>query len=129
MQHPPHQDPGSNASFTFMRNIVLLNNADSTLFYTTMPTGMANMTLADNVYWSSAAAPSTLTFPPTQDPTSWAQWTAEGKDAGSIVADPQFVDASGFDFSHLQPTSPALARGFVPIDTSTVGPRVPEPSQ
>ena len=44
-------------------------------------------------------------------------------DTGSIVADPLFADADNFDFT-LLPNSPAFALGFVPIDTSDVGPSV-----
>lgn len=106
-----------------MRNIVLLNNANSTLFFTTMAEGFKNMSLDSNVYWSTAVPPGSLQFPPTQGPVNWATWQAEGKDGHSLLADPQFVDADGFDFSHLQPSSPALALGFQPIDTSNVGPR------
>jgi len=44
-----------------------------------------------------------------------------------VVADPEFAGAQGGgDWSHLQPSSPALQRGFQPIDTSTVGPRPPQ---
>ena len=56
---------------------------------------------------------------------NFSAWRASGFDARSVLADPQFVDAPGLDFSHLQPTSPAIALGFVPIDTSGVGPRAP----
>lgn len=55
---------------------------------------------------------------------SFAEWQAAGKDEGSIIADPLFVNASNFDF-RLTSNSPALTLGFQPIDMSTVGPRVP----
>lgn len=122
-QHTPGSGPGAFSSFTFYRNIVLLRNASSTLFFTTIPTAMANVTLGSNVYWSTAVPAASLQFPPTQAPVTWSQWQAEGKDYASVVADPQFVNAGGYDFSDLSPTSPALALGFQPIDTSTVGPR------
>ena len=94
------------------------------MYYTTMAEGMQNMTVDYNVYWSSAVPPSQLVFPPTQGPVNWTTWQAEDKDGHSLIADPQFVDANGYDFSHLQPGSPALTLGFQPIDTSAVGPRV-----
>ena len=50
------------------------------------------------------------------------QWQAAGKDAGSLVADPEFSPAHPFE---LTPSSPAIVKlGFVPIDISTVGPVV-----
>lgn len=55
---------------------------------------------------------------------SFPEWQAAGKDPGSMIADPLFVNASNFDFA-LRPDSPALKLGFHPIDMSTVGPRVP----
>lgn len=53
---------------------------------------------------------------------SFAEWTASGQDAGSVIADPLFVNASKYDF-RLRPESPALKMGFRQIDMSTVGPR------
>lgn len=124
-QHGPGGGEGVNSSFAFLRNIILLDNLNSTLFYSTVDYGFNNMTFDYNVYWSTAlSSPVTqLTFPPTQKPTTFPEWQNQSKDGHSIISDPLFVDAEGLDFSHLEPTSPALALGFVPIDTSTVGPR------
>jgi parallel beta-helix repeat protein len=55
---------------------------------------------------------------------SFREWKAAGKDSGSIIADPDFVNASNFNFL-LRPDSPALKLGFQQIDMSSVGPRVP----
>ena len=51
---------------------------------------------------------------------TFAQWQALGLDQHSLIADPQFVNAAKYDF-RLRSTSPALALGFKPIDTSKVG--------
>ncbi len=55
---------------------------------------------------------------------SFAEWKESGQDAGSIIADPLFVNAANFDF-RMRPESPALKLGFQQIEVSTVGPRVP----
>jgi hypothetical protein len=55
---------------------------------------------------------------------SFEDWQAAGKDEGSVIADPLFVNASNYDF-RLLPKSPALKLGFQRIDLTTVGPRVP----
>jgi hypothetical protein len=54
---------------------------------------------------------------------SFSEWKASGQDAGSIIADPLFVNAGNFDF-RLRSGSPALQRGFRQINMTTVGPRV-----
>ncbi len=53
---------------------------------------------------------------------SWEEWQAQGRDIGSVVADPLFVDMAGRDFT-LKENSPAFALGFKPIDLGSVGPR------
>ena len=55
---------------------------------------------------------------------SFAEWQAAGNDAGSVIADPLFVNAGNYDF-RLRADSPALKLGFQQIDMSGVGPRVP----
>ncbi|MBI2504427.1 MAG: right-handed parallel beta-helix repeat-containing protein [Candidatus Latescibacteria bacterium] len=51
-----------------------------------------------------------------------AGWKALGFDQHSVVADPLFIDPENDNYD-LKPGSPALALGFVPIDTSRIGPR------
>ena len=136
-QHPvASKDAGVNSSFTFARNIVLLGAPDPSIapaaanvthiFKTNGPTlGVDNMTFASNLYWHNALADpaSQLVFGASGNPLSFVSWqAASGKDKGSVIADPLFVDPEGFNFA-LQPGSPALALGFVPIDMSTVGVR------
>lgn len=51
----------------------------------------------------------------------WEQWLKQGKDAHSLLADPQFVDAAHNDY-RLKPESPALKLGFQPIPFDKIGP-------
>ncbi len=69
--------------------------------------------LGRNVYWSTAGEPKFASM-------DFAAWQAKGNDAGSIVADPRFVDAANDDF-RLRPDSLALKLGFQPIDLSKTG--------
>jgi hypothetical protein len=73
------------------------------------------MILASNLYWRVGGG---VRFRD-QD---LAGWQASGRDAGSIVADPLFVDAGAGNFD-LRPDSPALALGFRPWDWRATGPR------
>lgn len=70
-------------------------------------------TLERNLYWSTAGAPVFAGL-------DFAAWQAKGNDAGSVVADPLFVNPAAGDF-RLQPNSPALALGFQPIDLGKTG--------
>ncbi len=69
--------------------------------------------LGRNVYWSTAGAPQFTDM-------DFETWQTKGKDAGSIVADPLFVDAVNDDF-RLKPNSPAVKLGFQPINLSSTG--------
>jgi len=51
---------------------------------------------------------------------SFAEWQASGQDAGSVDADPLFVDPERGDY-RLKPGSPALALGFKPFDAGLAG--------
>ena len=126
-KHADGSGEGAFSSFTATRNIFLLGaGADeaATLFATDVADGLANMSFALNVYHATDGRP--LVFPPTQAPTTFAAWQAQGKDAGSILADPLFIDAAAANFS-LRADSPARALGIVSIDVSTVGPRGGDP--
>jgi hypothetical protein len=70
--------------------------------------------LASNLYFDATGKPvdfqgQTLT-----------ERQAQGRDQGSIVADPRFVDPARGDF-HLQPDSPAAKVGFQPFDYTRAG--------
>ena len=50
---------------------------------------------------------------------TFEDWRKRGYDQNSIYSDPMFVDPDNFDF-RLKPESPALQRGFEPIDLNGV---------
>jgi hypothetical protein len=97
-------------SFTFENNLVYWN--DGRLFHGSWRD--ANVKLQNNLYYDASGKP--VTF----EGMSLAEWQKSGKDAGSIVADPKFVDPARFDF-RLQPDSPAAKIGFRPFDFSRAG--------
>jgi hypothetical protein len=68
----------------------------------------------NNCWWNAAGEPVTFAGKPL------AEWQKLGREEGSIVADPLFVDVASGDF-RLQPGSPALALGFKPFDWSRAG--------
>jgi hypothetical protein len=75
-----------------------------------------NFKLDRNIYWNMGPQPVSFAG------ENWQQWQARGQDVHSQIADPLFVDWKKGDF-RLQPNSPALKLGFVPIDLSRVGPQ------
>lgn len=108
--------PEKHASFAYERNIVIYETPrllDGT-WYNWEP---GTLEMRNNVYWNTAGLP--VKFHDT-DLAGWQQKT--GRDEGSIVADPLFVDAAKRDF-HLKPGSPALKLGFKPFDFTEAGVR------
>jgi hypothetical protein len=97
-------------SFTFSHNIVYWNRGQ--LFSGNWKD--ANVKLENNLYYDASGAAVKFVD------VDFAAWQKSGKDAGSIIADPKFVDAAHFDF-HLQPDSPAGKIGFKPFDYSKAG--------
>jgi len=97
-------------SFTFENNIVYWNGGR--LLHGSWRD--ANVKLQKNVYYNASGEP--VTF----EGMTLTEWQRSGKDAGSIVADPKFVDPGRFDF-RLQPDSPALRLGFKPFDYGRAG--------
>jgi hypothetical protein len=97
-------------SFTFSNNIVYWNTGY--LLASNWKEGSVKM--ENNLYYdASGKAVKFLDM-------DLAAWQASGKDAGSMVADPKFVDPAHFDF-RLQPDSPAVKIGFRPFDYSKAG--------
>jgi hypothetical protein len=97
-------------SFTLSHNIVLWKQSQ----LLAGSWGDANVHLDHNLYWNSAGHPIDFAG------KTLAQWQATGKDAGSEIADPGFVDPEHGDF-HLKPGSPALQLGFAPFDYTRAG--------
>ena len=97
-------------SFTFENNIVYWNTGP----LLSGPWTRVKVIMRDNCYWNTSGKevkPAGMTF---------QQWQDTGHDAGTIIADPMFVDAENFDF-RLKPDSPALKIGFKPFDYSRAG--------
>lgn len=103
-------------SFTFENNIVIFDSG--ALLGTRWDD--AQFAMKNNVYWDTRGGP--IRF----GKQSWAEWRGRGMDAGSVIADPLFVDAANYDF-RLRPDSPALKLGFRPIVSGTgyAGPKLP----
>lgn len=99
-------------SFTFERNIVYWD-AGQLLGYGGWKAG-AKVELRNNLYWKVGGGSFDFAG------QTWDQWQAAGRDRGSLVADPLFVDAAAGDF-RLKPGSPAEKVGFQPFDYSKAG--------
>ncbi len=65
---------------------------------------------------------SARTWEEIQEIQPYEEMRRQGFDAGCLFADPRFVDAAKDDY-RLEPDSPALRLGFVPIDVSRIGVR------
>ena len=99
-------------SFTFEHNLVYWDKGHL-LGYAGWNNG-AKVVLHDNLYWRVGGQP--IDF----GGKSWDRWRANGRDEGSLIADPLFVDPVHRDF-HLRPGSPAEKIGFHPIDFTQAG--------
>lgn len=113
-------------SFFFRNNLVYWDN-DGVLLGKNWKSGLRgekdgkptqHYELGPNLYWHASGKQDI--FPGQK---TLQQWQAEtGQDAGSLVADPLFEDPASGDF-RLKPGSPAAKVGFIPFDTTAVGPR------
>ena len=98
-------------SFTFERNVVLYDRGEL------MGKQWADdrLILDSNLYWNTAGE---TRFPGGKTLAAWQ--TETGHDRHSLVAAPRFLDPLVDDF-RLAASSPALAVGFVPFDSSKAG--------
>jgi hypothetical protein len=106
--------PEPHISFIFTNNIVLFDSGNL------LGSDWSNdhYVMDYNIYFDTRtnSSPASLNFAGMK----LGAWRQRGHDLHSIIADPQFVNASAFDFD-LNPESPALKLGFKPIDTRKIG--------
>ncbi|MGC8743042.1 MAG: hypothetical protein ACP5T0_04090 [Verrucomicrobiia bacterium] len=100
-------------SFIFEKNIVLWKEGkllDGNYSGT-------NFIFRSNLYWNGTGT--NILF----EKLTLAEWQKNrNQDAGSIIADPMFIDPENGNFS-IKPGSPVEKIGFKPFDLSYVGPR------
>jgi len=115
-------------SFIYENNIVVwnpeakfLHGAKHNWEFNDKPTPgepRVNHIMRNNLYWpTSGKMPERLA-----ENWSWADWQKEGRDKGSLVADPLFENLEKRDF-RLKPESPAFKIGFKPWDLTQAGVR------
>jgi len=118
-------------SFTFENNIVYWTNHSPAL---AGPWEKNRQLTRSNCYWNASSQPvrfadkslaawqNTPVPPPstTNGTTPPPAWAGQGRERGSVVADPLFVDAAQHDF-RLAANSPALKLGFTPFDPTQAG--------
>jgi hypothetical protein len=102
-------------SFSFERNIVYWNEGK-------LLDGnwdQLNVAFDSNLYWQAKGA--AVRF----GKLTLEEWQAKGMDRKSLIADPLFANPEQHDF-RLADKSPAFKLGFVPLESSRVGPRTRE---
>lgn len=104
-----HRRPYAKAN-QFTRNILYFDGGNMT----DAAWSNALLSCRSNLYWNCAGQPFHFMN------RSFAQWQADGQDAGSLNADPLFENPSQGDF-RLKRESPAFALGFEPFDLDAAG--------
>jgi hypothetical protein len=99
-------------SFSFTHNIVLWKQSE--LYTSGGGFKDENVVSESNLYWDASGKP--VTF----HGEGLEAWQAKGKEKGSVVADPLFVDPENGDF-RLKPGSPAARIGFTEFDATQAG--------
>lgn len=97
-------------SFTFENNIVYWDIGP----LLSGPWPKLNIVMKNNCYWDASGKPIDFAG------MNLEEWQKKGRDEGSIIADPLFVDAKNFDF-HLKPNSPTTKTTFKPFDYTKAG--------
>jgi hypothetical protein len=97
-------------SFDFVHNIVLFDRGE----LLAGPWERADIRMERNLYWRTDGQV------PRFGGLTFEEWQQRGRDAGSLIADPMFVDARGGDY-RLKPGSPAERIGFQAWDLSKAG--------
>lgn len=98
-------------SFTFRNNLVYWDQGP---LYRAGSMRDTNVESDHNLYWNASGEP--VGF----HEFTLEEWQAQGKEEGSIVADPLFEDPANDDF-RLRDGSPAAQVGFAPFDYSQAG--------
>jgi len=104
--------PEPHRSFTFVHNIVAWKTGAAI----SGAWEKAVTTTGSNCWWRAGGKPVEFLGHPL------AEWQAQGHEAGSVVADPGFVDPVHHDY-RIAADSPAVAAGFTPVDWSQAGVR------
>lgn len=109
-------------AFDFERNIVYWDNLSLAVggCFNSSAKCVTNFNMDHNIYWNAAGLPPL--FPGSISMEKWRE--ERGQDKNSVVADPMFVDTAADDF-RLRPSSPAMALGFQPFDTTAAGRTAP----
>ncbi|HKQ40282.1 MAG TPA: right-handed parallel beta-helix repeat-containing protein [Verrucomicrobiae bacterium] len=103
----------SHISFIFTNNIVYFDSGDLLGSYWKND----RYVMENNIYFDTRSKTNMTFAGATLD-----QWRARGHDTNSIIADPLFIAPQKADF-RLKKDSPALKRGFKPLDPTDAGPR------
>ncbi|MBI3921595.1 MAG: right-handed parallel beta-helix repeat-containing protein [Armatimonadetes bacterium] len=103
------------------RNIFAYSGKSANL-YTVGKTDKEGYAFRSNLVWANGEKPNVggIAGVPRKGKDAWEGWLKFGQDEGSLIADPQFVNAAKRDY-RLKPSSPAIKLGFKPIDLSKVG--------
>jgi hypothetical protein len=113
VQGTAQQKAGDHLSFTFERNIVYFDQGE--LFGKNWQWAADVIAdLRNNIYWRADGQGFDFAG------KSWDQWRAMGRDEGSVIADPKFVDPDNYDFRFAS-DEVIQQTGFQPFDYSRAG--------